>query len=460
MRFSIKTLAELLCFLLPFGIGLSFPLQVVFNNPLAALTQLGIIILIVGVTSFRRSIRDKDANYRDSSVHWAVVVFLFLGLAIVNLLVSWIAFSDSHNVDLLPPIFLIVQASLMYLFFSRMATVREIECFYAGIVVMGFLSGLFFCLESFSKLALDRVFDYSLMAFEYTQASLGLSEGDFGQNEFRIDTNYRSFGLLERHSASAAWMIFGYFAYLHLATNTKNQSNAFYVTIVTLLFVQNFTAIITFLMLTYSFRLIQVRTSNIIIILVSLSLISIARIESADIYRESIVSIFTSQILFLIEGQSDAEITLFRILGAEAARFIDEIYERPYQLIFGYGLGTNPYYGGSGDLGLAETAMRVGLPLLIFIAWKMAGLWWSVVKSRTSYGRVDGGFGSRLPLTCSGLLLTICIMELHYSIWLYKSVFGILLFALAMAGKAADQMQTDLRRRSHVYPQAVLPVRR
>ena len=91
-----------------------------------------------------------------------------------------------------------------------MASKRIINSFLAGMIAMSLISGAFFVYESFNKLALGKVTEYTQMAHKYSRASPNAKSE---ANMARVYVQYRSFGLLERNSTSAIWMMFGFFTH-------------------------------------------------------------------------------------------------------------------------------------------------------------------------------------------------------------------------------------------------------
>ena len=94
-------------------------------------------------------------------------------VSILNLPVSWMAFGAQAVAGSVPVLYLAVEAGLIYYYFSRIASDRELHYFFAGMVTMGIVSGAFFVFESFYKLGLGQVTAYTLKAHAYTVAAGG-----------------------------------------------------------------------------------------------------------------------------------------------------------------------------------------------------------------------------------------------------------------------------------------------
>ena len=132
---------------------------------------------------------------------------------------------------------------------------------------------------------------------------------------------------------------------------------------------------------------------------------------------------------------------------SEFVRYCHEIFERPHQLLLGFGLGSNTYYGTSGDVGFIESVMRIGIPLWIFITWNIFKLSKSaVIVNKLEYKSTWSNFDAHLIMASAELLLSIWLMDLHYSVWIHKSVLPILFFAMALARRVNCQTTTISKR--------------
>ena len=422
-----------LCFLLPLAIGLTFPLQVIYGSSMAGAASLILLLFIILVSLFnKRNYRICLSKNKRFAI-WDWFVAAFICLSFLNICISWLLLGVDSFISFLPPVFLVMQASMIYIYFSRMASKRIINSFLAGMVAMGLISGVFFVYESFNKLALGKITKYTQMAHEYSRASPNAKPTE---NPIRIHINYRSFGLLERNSTSAIWMIFGFFAYSFLATKPSKIQNVYVFTLIALLIAQNFTSIFVFLFvgLLVQKGIIKFRTMFNAVLFLTLPLIFINFdnikffLEAASHFTQSnLMTAFT--ITTEIIGTSYFSLVLW-----EFARYGRELVNFPHQLLIGFGLGFKPTYGTSGDVGFMESIMRLGLPLWMLFTWHIVGLLKRAVLSIKSHNyHIWKNYDVRLMVTSAAILSSIWLMDLHYTTWIHKSVFPILFFALALA---------------------------
>lgn len=447
MTISLSGLRGLLCFLLPIAIGLAYPCQVLYGSSKAGSISLVLLFLIFGVSLFSKPVKRRRPSKNKSSVAWGWIVFSFISLAIINVPILWIEFGPETFPSLVSALYLATQAGLMYWYFSRRASEREINSFFSGMVVMGLISGGFFIFESINKLAFGQVTQYTRWAHEYTVAQSGADPRDPDINAFRINAGYRSYGLLERHTTSALWMIFGFFAYLFRARDQSKRHYAFSFTLLALLLVQNFTALVCFLGVSlYLYRGI-VKLKSMLVSL--LTLVPILFFMSLDK-----ITVFLNALSYLMQIQFHTAFTLKTELDKDAyssivlndfPRYGREILERPHQGLLGFGLGSNPFYQTSGDVGFLESMMRLGLPLWICLTWKI----YRQMKSARTVGglehaRAGDDSNTRLLMASAAILASVWSMDFHYSVWIYKTIWPIFFFAMAMARRVGNQTEAAL----------------
>jgi len=435
----MSTFTGFLCFLLPLAIGLTFPLQVIYGSSMAGASSLMLLLLLIVASLFTKPIKRPCISKNKRSTLWDLLVCAFVYLSFLHIPISWIAFGLESFSGSLSALYLAAQAGLMYLYFSRKASEREINSFFVGMVTMGVVSGAFFLFESFNKLALGQITEYTLRAHEYTLASLGL---DQGINDFRVNVNYRSMGLLERHSTSALWIALGFFAYLFLSNERSKMHNAFTFTLLALLIVQNFTAIIVFLLVSIILhhRIIKFRPLFIFVLALTLLLFLIDS-DNMITFLANVSYVMQSQLATVFTVQIELSGTsYFSMVLTEFIRYGYEVYERPYQLLLGFGVGTNPFYGTSGDVGFIESMMRIGIPLWIFLTWKIFRLMRSAVSAgRSGCLYTYENYNARLIVVSAAVLSSIWLMDVHYSAWIYKSTWPIMFFAMALARRVRWQ---------------------
>ncbi|PIP81584.1 MAG: hypothetical protein COR54_19540 [Elusimicrobia bacterium CG22_combo_CG10-13_8_21_14_all_63_91] len=335
---------------------------------------------------------------------------------------------------------MISSAALTYFFFSRMAHERHIRWFLKGAVIMGIISAVFFVVDTGYKRILNQATQYSYWAHLYSIHSEDIILGDFEANTFRIDSAYRSFGLLERHSTSALWVIMGFFSYCTLEQRLSSRRNAFSLTLLCLLFTQNFTALFTFLVISLHFNRKFFSFKSILYPLIAVMAATV--IFDAEMVRSILAFIWR-----IIQSQISMVLTIDTVLNPnsfsslvihEFNRFISEAMTRPHQLLIGFGLSANPYYGTSGDVGFFESIMRIGLPLWSIFTWQVVLAFLNLRRSVNKNRNLAHRKSIEIKQLGICIISAIWLMDLHYSCWIYKTIFPIFFFAIALARRNPD----------------------
>jgi len=289
---------------------------------------------------------------------------------------------------------------------------------------------------------LQKVNEYSKQVIEYFEFR---SPGQ--TNISRMLIGYRSHGLLEKHSISAAWVSMGCFSSLVLILNkyTKLRVLVLISYFSVLILSLNFSAIFAFI-----FVIFFVEYKGYLIFRGNISSMGIKK----TIYSLSIL--FLILFILLYFNEVIFEIILFYTkfqIGLLAgdnllhhlndASFIggmirDIIYypihmlKFPPGILIGDGFSQNwGVYADGGDFGLVETMHHMGLPF--FIACTI-GLF-SLVK--TSLMNVElnlemNSYRYNILYFSACVILYLFITSIHYTTWSAKSIFPILMISIAI----------------------------
>lgn len=423
-------LEEVLCFVLPISIGMTFPLQVLFNNTLVGGVS-SIILALLFVTSLFRT-RGKIQRLRDKSSldNWDWFVFVIVLFCAVNAIAKFLVGEQNMFSDL----YLLLQGIAVYFFFSRIAKNGELTSFLRGLLLFSIISTIFYVSESIYKISFGGTFDYTLQAFEYSRNSLNQTMEE--ANTFRIRAGYRSFGLLERHTTSALWIVFGVFTALLLAKRSFTKIFFLGVGFLSLLIVQNFTALVVFVLVTLvSYRLKTILMALLMTVFIGgVGLLSFASDQLMDFVRMTQIIMatqFETAFSYTAEKSGNSYISL---IIYETGRYWSEVVRNPFQLFFGFGVGTNLNFGTSGDVGFFESALRLGLPLWLLLTGQLFLHAINVFRRRTLLTlQVKDNLDAKILFFSAQILISIWLMDLHYSAWINKSVWPILFFAMALA---------------------------
>ena len=114
-----------------------------------------------------------------------------------------------------------------------------------AIIISGILVGAYYVYDAYSLLILKRINQFAIKSQEYITNIQGISKDT---NMSRMRVGYRSQGLLEKHTISAAWVCFACFASLYLTpfNSILKRTVIIVTTLIVLLIGLNFTSIIGF----------------------------------------------------------------------------------------------------------------------------------------------------------------------------------------------------------------------
>lgn len=405
-------------------------MQVYVGNPYPSLLPyllFGLIFLLGLLPSKKTAL--IGTNFNHNTIHLMVCVYVFL----VLLNTTWQAiFKVIELKEAMSAWVVFLFPVVFYWYFRRMASESEIRSVLFAVVVAGFLVGIYFAYDSYLKLALGQVTDYAYKAFQYSIDRSGqfIEEA----NTARINTGSRSFGLLQSHSVSGAWVVLGAFAALALLPQDRGvfRRASIFLFFGTMLFLGlNFTSIIAFIAIAL---LLVPRGQSIVRNLLSLLIILAASVGviawiANDAMWKYILEVSSFQ-KGLALGTGGINISKMgqAIEGANA--YFQHILDFPPALLLGDGFSSFGLKKG-GDVGFIETVATFGLPffmaiLLGFIRLTKAGFRQiKVCGSAQTWGYQPLQFA-----ICVTLL--VLITEAHYSIWPAKSILPIVFFALAL----------------------------
>jgi hypothetical protein len=447
MVIRLTTVKSLLWFCAILFLALSFPMQVYANSPYPSLLPyllIGLIILL-NLVSPRKG-RPNGINLRPNS-NIDLMVGIFVCFLLLN--TAWqtvfgvINFSEAMNalaIYLLPVV--------CYWYFRRAASEREIRSVLLAMVVASLIVGIYFAYDSYLKLALGQVSDYAYKAFQYSIDRSGQTVED--ANNARINTGSRSFGLLQSHTVSGAWVALGAFAALaHLPTNRRAFRRAVILVFGGMLLLGlNFTSILAFsiIMLLFEFGGLSVRRGRrpaIIGNLVSLAIIVAIMVGVSLWVAGDVMSEYMFQNLSfqkdLLLGTGDIQVSMIGLVIENTEAYFQHISDFPLTLLLGDGFSTYGMAKG-GDTGFIESIAKFGLPFFLAIVFGLLGLIKSGLRQikAGSGGKATGGAGldhSRILQFAICVILLVLITEGHYTVWAAKSILPIVFFALALYGR-------------------------
>lgn len=437
---KVSPLKSFLWFGVALSLALSFPLQVTLGSPLPSLFPyfgVALIFLLSLFTSTGRQVR---------LFRWNIVNRINLILTLYLVLVFYhttrqLAFGLIPVSEGVTIIFIFVAPLIFFIYFREIASEREIRAILFAIALAGLIIGFHFAYDSYLKLVLHETSDYAWKAMNYTLDRMGLTLQE--AHTARVSPG-RSFGLLESHRVTAAWIALGGFAALTLTQKSKIWTRTGIIMVYGMLLLMGlyFTSIIGFavVIILMEFRALEwlrgrlSRRNVTIAALTAIAFVSFALFFGAIVgeFFYSIEDILRSKVSFGTRGTSGLELGYFD-------RFVEALASYPrimgeFSLAFTLGDGFSReafLFRKGGDFGLADTLFRFGLPFFLTIVIGLTAL---VVRSIKQIGsrRIGRPMESRYLWFAVSVTIYLAFADIHYSVWPAKSVLPIFFLALAM----------------------------
>jgi hypothetical protein len=267
-------------------------------------------------------------------------------------------------------------------------------------------------------------------------------------NTARIAIESRSFGLLQSHTISGAWVVLGSLAVLALIPREYRLIRLSSILIYGTLLVAglNFSNIIayTLIMIWFEFggmRLLEFKIrrniflESINILVIVFAITGIIVISANDKMIEMIELVINTQIE-IIFGVGTAENTLKSLALGGIEALAERVMDWPVILLWGDGFTSFGMLKG-GDFGITETIAHFGLPFYIATIVGFTSLIKSasrqIIKHNKCKNLVSGAINE--IQFCGGVLMLIIILDVHYSAWPAKSILPVIFAVLALFGR-------------------------
>jgi hypothetical protein len=439
MIINFKTKIDLGISLIFFSLGVLFPLQVFLGSNQAAVIPY--ILLLLYYLKHFRELKIQAILSASKRLNFIIFYFfLFFIHSVFQLYADYITFREFCRlcfVYILPVFFYV---------FARMIAFGDLRLTSAflGILIGSILGSFYMTYDSVSKMIFSEIPLYSKLASNYiTDVNrIFLNDPKFIDISGRSIPNNRSFGLLESASVSATFIAFGFFSLVYLFKYNSQRYYFIYglLYIAILVSSMNFTSIFVFLIV-FSF--------SILFFLIYSSKFNFG-FSREKVFMGLIFS-FTIVVLLLILLPNHKVVFLGKVflypfnlifskdlhpknhypsmIVFELRNYIIEIRSNPLLLFIGDGFSTKFGHQKGSDLGFIESIYRFGLPFCIsalFILYKAL----LKFKDQIKKGEFDQCcFVMQISLS---VILFICLMEIHYSVYQSKSVLPILFFFIGL----------------------------
>ena len=416
---------------------LAFPLQVFTGSNIPVLFP----YLILGLIFIYDIVAFDDFKVR-LSFRPQTTLFLFVVLYILIITPSIIfeyGFVDPSLIDLISSLVIYIFPSIFYFYFRKKASENSIRTFIYGLLFASLIVAVFFIFDTYVKFVLLDVTEYAKMSFQYSLDKV--NEVRENVNDTRVRVRDRSFGLLESHSISGAWVAIGAFICLSLEAIRKVINPMVIIVFFGffLLIGMNFTAIVAFIVLVvmFQFRLIififgkiPKLTRSLIVLIFSFILIGIIFFNSIDENLSYWILYFIEMQFRFLFGLEGASVTQGALLEPKIKGLVDSFFS--FNIIY-YLPSIRPEFKG-GDTGVIDTILTFGYFFyLLFLSGLLVFILNSLSFLRRGNKLIDVSNNNLEYVVFSTYVLSLIIIaDLHYSIWSAKSILPLIFFCLAI----------------------------
>lgn len=424
---------------------LALPLQVISQSPYPALLPYFFISFIL-LLNFKKKESDHHLSFNREQKKIKLFVFFFIVFVFFHF-IGQLIFNATNLFDLLSTLIIYILPSFFFFYFIRNNNLIALRYILWAIVVAGIIVGGYFIYDSYLKLILGKITDYSILASEYEQIRKNTED----VNNTRLKSYERAYGLLETHSVSAAWVSFGCFASLSLVPIRKSflRSMVILFYLIILICGLNFTGIIAFLLV------------------ISITELRFDRLFNGYISKKGI-----KEGLILFSTLTITFIVFFRLLSNESRELVSNLLQYSTKLLSGdyitredndtfinaffrsiynypslmmsyfpIGLVTGDGFSQGfglkkgGDYGVIETLYRFGIIFFTYTTWILFYVITYLFRVINSNILPNSPNKQYLKFSLS-ILIYVLISEFHYSIWNSKSILALLFLVLAIIYKS------------------------
>jgi len=427
-------------------VAISWALQVYSGMPYPALFPY--VFVFAAILLRLKKVFFLNLNYR--KIKFCMMdslIFFYL----VHVVFTTIYHILTHDLEIKSIFAIIVNQILpisFYIYFSFIADLKDVKCTFWTIFIASIPSSFFFIYETFSKVFFQELTQFALLSHDYSTYRMGLPPEEM--NTTRVGLQYRAVGLQDTQPSSAAWVIFGFLSLMAVTGTAQNGIKILFgsFTLITLIVVQSFTALIGFIMIIiYNMSIIQIVMQSTFRISEFKFLFNV--IASSLIFL--LIAVFLlipNPILFFTWLWEILEFQFSLALGTQnygtkpGQSFFGVLFDDAINFLIGYGQplgfyifgdGHVPWIGRTqgGDFGIIESLHSFGIvcSTIFFIPILFLLIKYFVNEKNYFYNFY---LESRLLAWSFSILLYVLFAEIHYSIWYNKSVFPIFFIALGL----------------------------
>lgn len=423
-------------------LSFSWSVQVVLLTPIVgSLAYIPVIPLMLAIPR-------KRENFRLNSWHdgvvllFAVVVFSH---AFSSIMTDFSSFLEQGKILLS-----VGSACLVYFYVSRIASRQELRLAMLAIIISASVFSMFWLYDSYLRTVLGEITWYNFRMLEYILERNGFTESNV--NTSVVGPQYRSYGLLDKHTTTGAYIAIGSLAYLTIVKRKLWPGNILIlIAALTILFIGAGTTalFVSLVLLPIAVILLHYRDLHWpkLLILVSLTLVAwytllvilanfpsgIGTLVSDRLGLAGMQFHFMTNfqaVPYAAPGGGTLNVSYPDIAVDYGVGIVQHLKNRPWVAIFGQGLLPNgdENFARGGDLALAEVIVTLGIPLSTIVFIMVADLIFRGLRGFIATEKENEPDTWLLFSSFTGIFLAVSL--LHYDVVFKKELLPITFLVL------------------------------
>jgi hypothetical protein len=411
--------------------GLTFPLQVIFNDHRIFLIPFVLSLLLF---NSRNIITILNKPLKVSSLFFLTLLIYLIIQSVFQIIIT------PTNALNYVPLILFLYCFILFFYFNTIASKIDIEFFLKAIILLGYISSLFIVYDLIYKIIFLEPTFYSNKAQIYQELRSG--EDDITS---RALIDYRSAGLFDKAPVSAAFIAFSLYYHKIKFDNKKNLFNylIYLVLLLIFIFTLNFTGIIAFSLSSFflyiSTHKLKIDLKSILnfikIIIIVLIFLLLLNLIINYILPESYLQIFEFYKDYFFGTNNNIEDSAINSLKQVLLNTFNDKTNILSMLIGdGYPGGYYNSYKKGGDYGFLDNIIGLSFILYFILYCYIFYLCFRVKKNQSNFNYETAQKTISINFFIF-ITLYIILNDIHYSIIFFKSIAPFFFISIAIVTK-------------------------
>ncbi len=426
-----------------FAIPFSYALQVFFRNYI-----IGVIpyfLLLPLILRVALELTKKRVQLIHGVDIYSVTVGALLLLSSIHIAASFL-----QGVDLwhsLRNLVIYNFSLLVFFYFRSYVSVTEARMCMAAVAIASLIIGAHWLFDTYQKIVLREISYFTELSYEYVKNRNNLSDDQVNVSMLRPE--YRSYGLMDKHTMTGAAVLVGGLALLAYWGSSNLRYLAFVVYFVLLSVGMATTAWLSFVLVAPFVLFLAgdkkmaetMLTSYGVMIFGLFAILASLTIASPQLYGK-IIEIGAAQISHVGNLSNPDSTSYYSIYKAYFLAFTDFLANNPMAFYFGEGFPPQTAWQRGGDVGFFELLATYGIPVvgLLFVT---IGLAFKNIFSRAFAPDVTPEERGILAFAF-GVLSMFVISQVHYNTFFNKAFFVLIPMALGLVSRFSPKVTQEM----------------